>query len=79
MRTIDAYQSMDGTIRTSERAALAADDAGELNAVRKCADRNYMPSIVIRSDSGQTKRLAISWRGVCASIAALLTDSEVML
>ena len=46
---------------------------GELSEVRKGADKHFMPSIVIRSDSGQTKHLAISWEEF-ERVVALLTE-----
>jgi len=49
--------------------------ARELSAVRTDADKHYMPSIMARSDSGQTKHLAISWEEF-ERIAALLTGED---
>jgi len=49
--------------------------ASEFKAVRDDADRHYMPSIVISSDSGQTKHVAISWEEF-EKVAALLTGKD---
>lgn len=48
---------------------------GEFEQVRKSADKHFMPSIVIRSDSGQTKHLAISWEEF-EKVVSLLTTGE---
>ena len=56
--------------------ATADYRAREFQAVRDDADKHYMPSIVIRSDSGQTKHLAISWDEF-EKVAKLLTEGSV--
>jgi hypothetical protein len=68
------------TIDSKPEVLPALVDAGtsdyrriELSAVRSGADRTYKPSIVIRSTSGQTKHVAISWEEF-ERVAALLTE-----